>query len=273
MEHSFDVELAKEIGVNPAIIFKNILFWINKNQANEKHFYDGKYWTYNSIKAFKELFPYMSEKSIRNSLKKLEDLGFIETGNFNKSPYDRTKWYSLKKIYKPKSINTTSHLGNVDIPKKANGNSQKGEPIPDSNTDINHIMGVYNNINLTKEKEEHEKNKERDISPPPIMQDEYTYRNVESDFPLNNQNANNNFEHIDWRAFCEMFNKETGKSVNAILPRTRQNIEQLMRIGYTKQHLVKAIHKAKENEYIKKNPKLLTPTHIFEPENFERYVT
>lgn len=125
----------------------------------------------------------------------------------------------------------------------------------------------------TEKKEKHEKIEERDISPPPIMQDAYTYRNVESDFALNNQNANNNFEHIDWRAFCEKFNKETGKSVNAILPRTKQNIEQLMKLGYTKKHLVKAIHKAKENEYIKKNPKLLTPTHIFEPENFERYVT
>ena len=55
MKHSFDVELAKEYGILEAILIQNIYFWIEKNKANKKHFYDGRYWTYNSKKAFSEM--------------------------------------------------------------------------------------------------------------------------------------------------------------------------------------------------------------------------
>ena len=95
MEHSFDIKIAKEYGIEEAIILKNIYFWIQKNTANEKHFYDGKYWTYNSKKAFSELFPYMTENKIRYALDNLKKNGLIETGNYNESSYDRTLWYTL----------------------------------------------------------------------------------------------------------------------------------------------------------------------------------
>ena len=36
MEHSFNIELAKEYGILEAILLKNIWFWIEKNRANEK---------------------------------------------------------------------------------------------------------------------------------------------------------------------------------------------------------------------------------------------
>lgn len=36
-----------------------------------------------------------SDKTIRNKIKELEDLGVIITGNFNKTQYDRTRWYRL----------------------------------------------------------------------------------------------------------------------------------------------------------------------------------
>ena len=65
MKHSFDVELAKEYGILEAILIQNIYFWIEKNKANKKHFYDGRYWTYNSKKAFSEMFPYASERQIK----------------------------------------------------------------------------------------------------------------------------------------------------------------------------------------------------------------
>ena len=130
MEHSFDIEVAKEYGVNCAIILKNIYYWVEKNRANDKHFYDGSYWTYNSIKAFNELFPYLSEKQIRSALEKLENEGLILTGNYNKKPYDRTKWYAISE--KGKCILLK---GQMELTKKANGIAPEGEPIPDINTD------------------------------------------------------------------------------------------------------------------------------------------
>jgi len=131
MEHSFDTDIAKEIGIQEAIIFKHIAFWIQKNQANGENFYDGETWTYNSVKAFNEIFYYMSPKVIRNALSKLEELDLIKTGNYNKIQFDRTKWYALTE--KGKSI---CQKREIHLPKRENGSCPKGEPIPDINTDI-----------------------------------------------------------------------------------------------------------------------------------------
>ena len=34
--HSFDPEIAVRVGLNAAVIFQNITFWIEKNQANRR---------------------------------------------------------------------------------------------------------------------------------------------------------------------------------------------------------------------------------------------
>jgi len=94
MNHSFDVDTAITHGVHAAVLHQTIVFWVLKNKANSKHLHDGRHWTYNSAKAFTELFPYLSADQIQRNLKKLEEAGLIVTGSFNTSPYDRTRWYS-----------------------------------------------------------------------------------------------------------------------------------------------------------------------------------
>jgi predicted transcriptional regulator len=94
MQHSFDIDVAQEFGVESAIILKNIQFWLKTNEANGKNFHEGKYWVYNSVAAWSELFPYMTKRAISYSLKKLETAGIIISGFFGKK-HDRTKWYSL----------------------------------------------------------------------------------------------------------------------------------------------------------------------------------
>ena len=121
--HQFDPAIAARVGLNAAVIYQNLFYWAEKNAANGRHFYDGRWWTYNSIKAFADLFPYLTGKQIRTALDKLESSGLIVSGCFNKSNYDRTKWYS------PTCLNAQT-----DLPKKTNENDQKGEPIPDINT-------------------------------------------------------------------------------------------------------------------------------------------
>lgn len=134
--HQFDVEIAQMYGIHEAILLQNIAFWVQKNAANNKQIYDGNVWTYNSVKAFSELFPYMSEKQIYNALKKLESEGLVVTGNYNKSAYDRTKWYALTD--KACSILGISILptGKIEMQNSENQNSLEGEPIPDINTYI-----------------------------------------------------------------------------------------------------------------------------------------
>lgn len=123
MTHSFETEDAEKYGVNAAVILSNMRFWIAKNQANKRHEYDGKTWTYNSVKAFGELFPYLSTKQIRTAIQKLVEAGEIGEGNYNKSSYDRTKWYCL--------------LKKIHLTKKENPFAPEGEPIPDNKPDSN----------------------------------------------------------------------------------------------------------------------------------------
>lgn len=120
--HSFDPEIAKKVGVNAAVIYQNIVWWTEKNAANQRHFYNGRYWTYNSVAAFDSLFPYLTTKQIRTAILKLEEAGLIVSGNFNQSAYDRTKWYSP---------NEQIHLPDLETPF-----AQKGKPIPDIKPDI-----------------------------------------------------------------------------------------------------------------------------------------
>ncbi len=132
MNHNFNVEIAIKYGVCEAILLENIAFWIIKNKASERHYYDGSYWTYNSTRAFNELFPYWSNKQIERIIKSLISNNLIKTGNYNSSLYDRTQWFAFTDIGNSIYPETVFHL-----PKRENGNDQKGKPIPDNNTYIN----------------------------------------------------------------------------------------------------------------------------------------
>lgn len=123
----FDIEVAKDVGTDAAIILSNIEFWQSKNMANKKHFHNDRYWTYNSVSAWCKLFPYLSNAQIRRCLEKLKKGGYIITNNFNNSSYDRTKWYSS---------NRQIHLSEL-----ANGIDKNDKPIPDVNT-INKLNNI-----------------------------------------------------------------------------------------------------------------------------------
>ena len=95
MEHHFDVDIAKEVGIEGAVVLNNLYFWIKKNEANNQNFFDGYYWTYNSADAFSKLFPYFTARKITRILNKLKDDGWVLVGNYNKLAFDRTNWYTL----------------------------------------------------------------------------------------------------------------------------------------------------------------------------------
>lgn len=145
MEHQFCVELASVYGIEEAIIIHNLYFWIKKNVANEINLHDGRYWTYNSSKAFTSLFPYMTESKIYRVLKSLEEKGVILKGNYNETKYDRTTWYSfsdkslkeledLKYDVKGFSEGCLQNEG-MHFTKTQNGFYESERPIPYSNTD------------------------------------------------------------------------------------------------------------------------------------------
>lgn len=123
--HAYKVEVAREYGILEAVLLNYLEFWCTSNAANERNIHEGRAWTYNSAKAMSELFPEASAHQIRRALNHLEEAGLIVSGNFNKSAYDRTKWYALTDLgysfYRPNEIHFTD---------SQNGSDTDGEPIP-----------------------------------------------------------------------------------------------------------------------------------------------
>lgn len=130
-KHTLDIRVAQLVGTNAAIILENISYWCEHNAANNMNLHDGRYWIYNSTKAFGELFPYMTINVIRTALKKLKDNGLILTGNFNKSAYDRTTWYTLTgKAEAMLEVNVHS-----DAPNQEETTAENPTPSPTSEQD------------------------------------------------------------------------------------------------------------------------------------------
>ena len=135
MNYHFSVMIAKEVGVDGAIMLENMHYWIVVNKANNRNIYDGEAWTYNTKKAFSELFPFWSEKQIRRILDNLIKDGYLKTGNYNKSSYDRTLWYTLtEKGWNLWNFNISPN-GPIVQTEQANEMDQMGQPIPYIKTD------------------------------------------------------------------------------------------------------------------------------------------
>lgn len=96
-----DEEIATVFGLTEAIIIQKIWYWMkisreSKDQEiRETHFKDGRWWTYQSLDDWCKALPFISRMTIRRHLEKLEKLGVIVTGEYNKMRIDRTKWYSV----------------------------------------------------------------------------------------------------------------------------------------------------------------------------------
>ena len=144
MNHSFDKDIAAAYGLAEAIILNHMQFWIEQNEANDVNFYDGSYWTYNTTKAYAEIFPYLSQRQIQCALKHLREEGILKTGNYNKSAYDRTLWYAFTE----KGISIMQKC-KMEVTEMSNGFPLQVQPIPDNNT--------YNNTDIKPSKKKTKK--------------------------------------------------------------------------------------------------------------------
>ncbi|MDD1608694.1 MAG: hypothetical protein LUQ18_09415 [Methylococcaceae bacterium] len=159
---SFDVQTAIDYGVSEAILIQNFIFWIEKNLANGRNHHDGRTWTYNTQQAFSILFPFWTYKQIRRVIDSLIKQGILVTGNYNKSPFDRTLWYAFKDenqwlnipenipltledVEPPKRADVIAKIEDSHLPKRADVIAQMVEPIPDTTTDLKTDLKPNNN--------------------------------------------------------------------------------------------------------------------------------
>ena len=88
--------LPRELGLNEALVLQQINYRIEINKKSGNNYHDDKYWTYNSIRAWQENdFDYLSVDTVKRTFSKLEKVGYLLVGNYNKDPRDKTKWYTI----------------------------------------------------------------------------------------------------------------------------------------------------------------------------------
>ena len=83
--------LAVKTSLNEAIILQQIHYWLEKSE----HIHENKKWIYNSIENWCLQFPFFSKRTIERTIKQLCDRGLLIKGNFNRSKFDKTSWYSI----------------------------------------------------------------------------------------------------------------------------------------------------------------------------------
>lgn len=172
MLHQFCPVVAKEFGVNTSIFLQNLAFWTEINLANNKNIRDGYCWTYNTLDAFTNLFPYFTKKMIRVVIDNALKDELIIKANYNLVQYDRTTWYALtpktysyfNQLVNSKYLNLLGEAfkaicpkGHMDVSKRAYGCVQKGTPIPDTKPDTKPYT-----LSISLSKEDKQK-KQKDI--------------------------------------------------------------------------------------------------------------
>lgn len=146
--------VAIRYGLEESIFLESIMFWWQSNKANDRNYKDGHWWTYNTIKALAEVFPWWSAKQVRRIADSCREQGAILVGEFNANRQDRTLWYTpsdeLLLLYgedvqtsepeapKPEG-ETICPNGQKHLPERATPFAQMGTPLPCNNH-------VYTNI-------------------------------------------------------------------------------------------------------------------------------
>ena len=132
---------AARYGLEEAVLLDSMVFWWRTNRANNQNFHDGRWWTFNSVRAYTKIFPWWSEKQIRRILASCVEQGALLEGCYNTEPRDRTKWYTpgddLLELYgEAETGNSDCPNGQMDLPEEAELSAQMGEPLPCSTHEV-----------------------------------------------------------------------------------------------------------------------------------------
>jgi hypothetical protein len=114
--HSFDTGIAKILGLNAAVVFNHILYWLKINSSKEKNMRDGKVWMYETQKEMADFLEYMTLEEVKKSIVKLLDAGLLIKANYNSNPFDKTSWYTTsdQSIFLIKKTLTKAPYGAID---------------------------------------------------------------------------------------------------------------------------------------------------------------
>ena len=88
---TFYPTLDKEIGVNEAILFQELQYWLTESELEKM----GKKWVCMTYDEIQEKLSFFSVHQIKKIIKKLSDSNLILIDNFNELRMDKTNWYTI----------------------------------------------------------------------------------------------------------------------------------------------------------------------------------
>lgn len=251
----FDVEVATKYGTNVSIILGNINYWIQKNRENGKHFHDGRYWTYNTVAAFHALMPFMSANVINTALKRAEEEGLLVTGNYNKLPFDRTKWYALTE--KGERLFQAPQDGATDSLSESEPISQKSEMVMAKiQNDISENEGSNTKVKQINNSEKNQKH---------IVRKGASAQRPAPSRPWNSE------EQEKVTDVVAALNEETGSHYRPTSNATRKHVLARLREGFTVEECKEVIRKKAEEWGGTEMAKYLRPETLF-GSKFEGYL-
>lgn len=146
MIYHFDGDVAEKFGTDCATFISHMQYWIAKNAANERHFYEGRYWTYNSLSALERLFPFWSRRQIERIIRDLKKAGVLLVGHYSKNAYDRTTFYAIDESRLPIHQTVKSISPNGEIIKEQNNTQIEEESNKTKISKAQEVVDHYNAI-------------------------------------------------------------------------------------------------------------------------------
>jgi len=95
MINQFNSNIAVKFNINTAIFVQELAQWTFYNLVNKHNIHDGLCWSFNSLEAYTEIFPYWTRRQLETVINNAIKDGLVAKGNYNKHKYDRTCWYAL----------------------------------------------------------------------------------------------------------------------------------------------------------------------------------
>lgn len=112
--------LATALGLNEALLLQQLHFMLQTSS----HVHEGRRWVYNTYDQWQQVFPFWKPRMLRTILTDLEKLHLLLSRNFNKSPADRTKWYTIEYeqlSHVTESVTSTDIICQMDWQKMSDG--------------------------------------------------------------------------------------------------------------------------------------------------------
>ncbi|QOR83826.1 DnaD domain protein [Geobacillus stearothermophilus] len=114
--------LAKEIGLNEAIVLQQLHYWLQESN-NER---DGHRWVYNTYQDWQKQFPFWSIRTIRRTIKNLENKGIVISDYLNSMKIDKTKWYRIDYERLEEIVSKENDMRPDHVAKMASRDGQNG---------------------------------------------------------------------------------------------------------------------------------------------------